>query len=60
MAAKPVVAVGCVDWGDDEIYDPVQQKWDSAGNAYPHGHRVSIGPYHWGIYGIALDAQGNT
>lgn len=60
MATLPVVAVGCQDWGDDEIYDPVQHKFDSAGNVYPHGHRIACGPYHWAVYGIALDAQGNT
>lgn len=56
--AKPLLAVGCV--GSLALDFPVLQKFDSAGNPYPHGHRVRLGGNVEGVLGIALDAIGNT
>lgn len=58
--AKPVVAVGCWDWGDATHSAPAHQKFDYAGNSYPHGNRIYLGYYHLRVFGIALLDDGST
>lgn len=57
MATKPLLAVGCMPGG---LVYPALHKFDSAGNPYPHGHRVILpdAGQTYGIVGIALDAAG--
>jgi len=61
--ASPIIAVGAFDgsisW-DGGIPFPILHKADSAGNYYPHGHRIQFGFSPYGILGIALDASGNA
>lgn len=58
--AAPLIAVGCWDWGDDNHNEYCQQKITTAGNDYLHGFNTLFDPWHWGIYGIALDSAGNV